>query len=117
MTDEYLHPLVVDGVRHESSCRLFAYWNGRDEPEKCSCGADEKNAVVDAPHQYWPLHTWAAEHPSFAADKIQELRNEVARTNALIRDIYSYAEDQGMETLMDMIDATSTTDSGTGSKK
>lgn len=38
MTDEYLHPLVVDGVRHASNCRLFAYWNGRDEPEKCSCG-------------------------------------------------------------------------------
>lgn len=42
-----VHPLVVDGVRHASNCRLFAYWNGRDVPEKCSCGADQPNERVE----------------------------------------------------------------------
>lgn len=40
-----------------------------------------------------------------AADEIESLRSRLAEAEALLRDIYSYAEDQGMETLMDMIDA------------
>ena len=34
----------------------------------------------------------------------QDSAARLAATEALLRDIYSYAEDQGMETLMDMID-------------
>lgn len=39
---------AMDGVRHASNCRLFAYWNGRDEPEKCSCGADQPGAIIES---------------------------------------------------------------------
>ncbi len=47
------------------------------------------------------------------ADYNQSLATAALARLALLRDIYSYAEDQGMETLMDMIDASCprTTDS------
>jgi hypothetical protein len=43
-----------------------------------------------------------------AAQSVKRL----AEAEALLREIYSYAEDQGMETLMDMIDATDSADGG-----
>jgi hypothetical protein len=42
---------------------------------------------------------------SAAALAIEELGARLVKAEALLREIYSYAEDQGMETLMDMIDA------------
>jgi hypothetical protein len=40
-----------------------------------------------------------------AANESSGYAKRLAEADALLRNIYSYAEDQGMETLMDMIDA------------
>ena len=54
---------------------------------------------------------WARKHDAECPDN--PLRSRLAKTEALLRDIYSYAEDQGMETLMDMIDRIDATLRGT----
>lgn len=51
-----------------------------------------------------------AELNQAAADECASYAARATEAEALLRDIYSYAEDQGMETLMDMIDSADSAD-------
>lgn len=46
----------------------------------------------------------------FLRQRVLILQARLAEAETLLRDIYSYAEDQGMETLMDMIDSADSAD-------